>query len=474
MRPFRSRAPQPGGPQAPRARRVRTASAAAGCAALALAVTAPLSAPAAAAESHRYSVDRAVLGANDGWAAAEGGTTGGSAADRRHVFTVDSWAELRAAVAHGDADTPRIIRIKGTIDAHTDAAGNALACDDYATDGYTLPGYLAAYDPDVWGSADPSGPMEDARVASARRQAAQIRLDVGSNTTLVGVGRDARLLGANVQIRGVENVIVRNLTFEDTFDCFPQWDPTDGADGAWNSEYDNLVVYGSRHVWVDHNTLTDGRGADDDTRHFGQPYQRHDGLLDIVRGADLVTVSWNVFTDHDKTLLIGNSDGAGATDRGKLRVTLHHNKFRDIGERAPRVRFGQVDTYNNHYVARDADAYAYTFGIGFESQLYAEKNYFSLPRSVPAGTVLKKWSEAPLTAGDNLVNGRKVDLIAAHNALNPDTPLRSGAGWTPELRDRVDATWAVPGLVFLWAGAGKLAWHEPRGTGARGAEGQRP
>ncbi|MEU9579919.1 pectate lyase family protein [Streptomyces chilikensis] len=436
-----------------------TKAAVVGCTALTLAVT---SAGAAGAAPGKAGPARQVLPQNDGWAAADGGTTGGAAADAAHVYTVDTWAELKAAVGDGDG-TPRVIRVKGTLDANSDAEGKPLSCADHATDGYTLEGYLAAYDPATWGTAEPSGAMEDARVASAARQASRIRLNIGSNTTLVGVGDDARLLGANVQIRGVDNVIVRNLTFEDTFDCFPQWDPTDGDEGAWNSEYDSLVVYGATHVWADHNTFTDGRRPDAaQPRYFGQLFQQHDGQLDVVRGADLVTASWNVFADHGKTILIGNSDGAGATDSGRLRVTLHHNLFRDTGERTPRVRFGRVDVYNNHHLVKDAEAFGYAYGVGRESAIFAEKNHFTLPASVSAGDVLHKWSEAPITAEDNFVNGAEADLIAAHNAENPHALLRPDAGWSPELRARVDETGDVPGLVRRWAGAGQLDEREPR------------
>lgn len=257
-------------------------------------------------------------------------------------------------------------------------------------------------------------------------------------------------------MKNVSNVIVRNISFKDTYDCFPQWDPTDGDEGAWNSEYDNLVVYGSRHVWVDHNTFSDGDRPDAGQPHyFGQIYQQHDGLFDIVRGADLVTVSYNVLKDHDKTMLIGNSDGAGASDRGKLRVTLHHNLFKDVKERAPRVRFGQVDSYNNHFVATRGSAYGYTYGIGAESKLVAEHNAFTVPAGLDRATLLKKWSESSLTAENNYVNGRKTDLIAVHNAGVPTEQLTEGAGWTPELRTRVDHPLVVPVLVALKAGAGK-------------------
>ncbi|MGP4113812.1 pectate lyase family protein [Streptomyces sp. 4N509B] len=442
--------------------RHRRSLALAGCAALTLAavplVEAATAAPAPGHGGGHRDPARATLPAGDGWGAAEGHVTGGSAADAEHVYTVDTRAELVAALAAGDADTPRIIKVRGTIDANTDDEGNPLTCEDYATDGYTLQGYLDAYDPETWGVVEPSGPMEEARLASAANQAERVRLSVGSNTTLVGLGDDATLLGATVDVRDAENVIIRNLTFEDAYDCFPQWDPTDGEFGEWNSEYDNLVVYGSRRVWVDHNTLTDGRRPDaEQPRYFGRLYQQHDGLFDIVRGADLVTVSWNVMRDHSKTILLGNSDGAGATDRGRLRVTFHHNLFENLGERVPRVRFGQVDVYNNHFRQAAGSDFGYTWGIGFEAQLVAEHNAFSLPAEIDPAEVIHRWSpNTAMTESGNIVNGRRVDLLGAYNEANPEALLGDDAGWVPELRTRVDSPWAVPGRVQANAGAGEL------------------
>ncbi|MGW2032516.1 carbohydrate ABC transporter permease [Streptomyces sp. NPDC001811] len=67
-----------------------------------------------------------------------------------------------------------------------------------------------------------------------------------------------------------------------------------------------------------------------------------------------------------------------------------------------------------------------------------------------------EWKEAPVTAADNHVNGAPTDLVAVHNAQVPGEILRSGAGWTPVLRTRVDRPRAVPGLVDHRAGAGHL------------------
>lgn len=420
-----------------------------GCTALVLAVTGTT------AQAQPRDPGRQTLAADDGWGSEGSGTTGGAAADAQQVHTVTSWAEFKAALA-ADGTAPKIIKVKGVIDPV------AEGCASFAAPGYDFAAYLEKYSPENWGldkdlSGEPADSPEGLRVASAASQDKAIKANVPANTTIVGIGKNAGIRGGSLQIKGVDNVIVRNLTIEAPLDCFPQWDPTDGATGAWNSEYDAVVVYGSTHVWVDHNTLTDGRYPDSTLpKYFGEVYQQHDGLLDIVRGADHVTASWNSFKDHDKTLMIGNSDSAGSTDAGKLKVTLHHNRFEGIVERAPRVRFGQVDAYNNHFVVTEKQNYVYSFGIGASSQLYAEKNAFSLPAGVSPAKTLKKWSEAPLTARDNYVNGRLVDLIAVHNAEIPAETLQSGAGWTPTLRTKVDAPRAVPGIVGRGAGAGKV------------------
>src|SRR5206468_5898728 len=69
---------------------------------------------------------------------------------------------------------------------------------------------------------------------------------------------------------------------------------------------------------------------------------------------DLVTVSWCRFAGDErgpqkKVSLIGasSSGNAAALDRGHLNVTLHHNLFENIGDRAPRARFGNIHVFNN-------------------------------------------------------------------------------------------------------------------------------
>lgn len=415
----------------------------------ALAATLLVTAPAGA---DGVPLGRQVLPANDGWAAEGTGTTGGSAAPRENVHVVGTRAELVTALA---APSPKIIYVRGRIDGNTDDAGNALSCADYADPAYSLEAYLAAYDPAVWGRATrPSGPLETARVASVANQGRQIRLKVSANTTIVGQGR-AVLSGLNLQVDRVDNVIIRNLTFVDAADCFPLWDPTDGTAGNWNSAYDNVSVTGSTHVWMDHNTFTDGSNQDStQPRYFDRPYQVHDGELDITNASNFVTVSWNRFADHDKTMLIGSTNNP-ANDRGKLNVTVHHNHFTGTLQRLPRVRFGQVHVYNNFYDIPSEISYA--LGVGVESAIVAESNVFTLAHDVTPDQLLFDWGGTMITARDNLLRtGRHttpVDLVAAYNAAN-DPDLGVDAGWTPTLHTRITPARQVPALVSRQAGAG--------------------
>ncbi|MBP2327448.1 pectate lyase [Kibdelosporangium banguiense] len=392
---------------------------------------------------------RQILGPRDGWAAATTGTTGGSTATRENVHFVGTRSELVAALA---GTTPKIIYIRGTIEGNADDNNRPLGCADYADPGYSLPAYLTQYDPATWGTAEPSGPLEEARVRSQKNQAARVVVPVRSNTTIIGLGDDATLLGLTLRASGADNIIIRNLRFEDAYDCFPQWDPTDGPTGNWNSEYDNLVLTGSTHVWVDRSEFSDGGNTSQPT-YFGRKYEVHDGLLDVVNGADLITLSYNHFHDHDKSLLIGSTDRP-TYDVGKLRVTLHHNMFDNLGSRAPRVRYGQVHIYNNLYVVPEAASYEYSWGVGFESKIYAENNVFQTGRGVQPSTFAKWWNGTVLHATGTLVNNRPVDVVAAHNAaFDPD--LGTDVGWTPTLVTCLDPSGTVARHVRAKAGVGR-------------------
>ena len=409
--------------------------------------------------AHARDLGREILAPDDGWAAAGIGTTGGAAATADKVYTVRTRNELVAALAFPDA-TPKIVYVDGTIDANVDYANNPLSCDDYArpdpTTGtpYTRDAFLAAYDPAVWGRVNPLGPLERARAASAAAQQARVRIRVPANTTIVGLGKKAKLRGAWLDIRPATtsgnvamNVIVRNLSLFDTHDCFPQWAPNDGAAGNWNSLYDAISVRNATHVWIDHNRFEDRDTIDSGLpTYYGRLYQVHDGSVDVTNESDYVTVSWNRFYRHDKVMLIGSSDSATA-DRGKLRVTLHHNLFDGTGQRVPRVRYGQVHVYNNYYKADDAASYTYTWGVGVESAIVAQNNLFKGDAAITPDFLIDRFNGVAIRAEGTYYGGtaasHAIDPVAAWNAVN-DPDLGVDVGWVPTLHGPIDATRDVP------------------------------
>ncbi|EWM63346.1 pectate lyase [Micromonospora sp. M42] len=433
-------------------------------AALVLTTAAP--APAAPGEPSRAAelIGRQALAANDGWAAAGTGTTGGSAATPERVRVVRTRAELVAALGGDNATnatdaTSKIVYVAGTVDGFEGPDGTPLDCADLADPEYSLPAYLAAYDPATWGRTNPSGPLEAARVRSVAAQTRQTQINVGSNTTIIGL-RGARLTGLTLMIDRVDNVIVRNIEFVDARDCFPAWSPTDGDTGNWNSQYDQISVRRSEHVWIDHNTFTDGDNPDSTQPvYFGRPWQVHDGSLDVTHTASLVTVSWNRFTGRDKVMLIGSSNTVGP-DVGRLNVTVRHNLFDGTLQRLPRVRFGQVDVHENHY-RLGGPGFEYALGVGVQSALYAENNFFTLTGDAGPADLLYDWGGTALTErgswvrqGDRLP--RPVSLLAAYNAVH-DPDLGGDAGWTPTLRAaRPMPAPLVPLVVDAFAGTGRL------------------
>jgi pectate lyase len=144
-----------------------------------------------------------------------------------------------------------------------------------------------------------------------------------------------------------------------------------------------------------------------------------------------VTVERNQFTNHDKTMLIGSSD----TDSvGKLRVSIHHNVWKGIVQRAPLTRIGQVHIYNNYFDTTTVNGYAplYSINSRAKAQVVAEDNYWKVPTGGKISKLLSGDGTGSIAGGGNLVNGTSTDLVAAYNDAN-SKKLKTTVNWTPAL-----------------------------------------
>jgi pectate lyase/pectin methylesterase-like acyl-CoA thioesterase len=404
---------------------------------------------------------REALATGDGWGSEGAGTTGGAGASAAHVHVVRDRAQLAAALRSppGDGNPPRIVKVVGRIDLSVDDQGRPMGYEDYRDPDFDQAAFERAYDPASWGKRNPEGALEAARQRSARRQAERVQLRVPSNTTVVGVGTGAHLINGGLLLDNIDNVILRNLRISDAYDHFPAWDPNDNASGEWNSEYDTVSLRNATHVWVDHCSFDDGERPDAaEPVRLGRRVQHHDGLLDITRASNFVTVSWNHFSHHDKTSLVGGGDKATADD-GKLKVTFHHNLWEDTKERSPRVRYGQVHVYNNLHLVRGSE-FGYSLGVGIQSRLFSEHNVWDTPADVASHRLVRVYKGQTFFDRGSLHNGAPVDLNALLRATYPEAGIGTDVGWQPSLYSPVDPAHEVAARVRAHAGAGRL-WMGP-------------
>jgi pectate lyase len=352
-----------------------------------------------------------------GWAGQNGGTSGGGAAPATAIYMVNTPSQMLAALS-AQGNNAKIIKLYGTIDmASSDNGGPFTSHDD---------------------------------------QNLRSKIKLGSNTTLIGMSSDTKLVNASISITGVTNVIVRNLNIVNPCDVGPVWDPNDGSSGNWNSEFDAVTVSGSKNVWIDHNVFTDAPMTDNLLPvENGKIKQCHDGSLDVKNGSDYVTVSNNRFELHQKNNLIGSSDST-TSDNGHLTVTFNNNHFLNVGERSPRVRFGKVHIYNNYFEGSRSHAiypHKYSIGVAYLAKIISQNNAFDIAGATSCSNILTNPGSSSMTGAvtdaGSLLNGAPLNVSSACS-------FSSSVGWTVPYTVSPLPAADVRQSVLNNAGTGKL------------------
>ncbi|MEC5384683.1 hypothetical protein VVD49_03055 [Uliginosibacterium sp. H3] len=393
--------------------------------------------------------------------------TGGAAAATNRVYTVFNGQQLVAALKEA-GNEPKIVRVIGHIDLRWSA--NNTVFQEYTS-----------YEDQKYGGS----------------------ISIPSNTTLVGVndaqGRAARITGTTVLIgqewattgailtaacgttkasvdaesdyktwvgcgkdpedypTWTRNIIIRNLQIDAPWDVNPE-------DSA-NAYADAMTVSRAQNIFIDHLSMSDGDTPDS----LDTSITRHDGLLDVVRGADYVTITNSYFNKHHKTTLIGNGDSGRAwSDEGRLHVTLSNNFWDRMGSRLPLNRFGQVHMFNNYiYGLTDGSAPAdFKFDGGpdprYRSNMILENMYFEITQ-----LATDSWCGKAILDGKQFIGFRSAGHLMLSNKggntvaqgwdgqCSRATP--SGADvWYPPYAYTTKATVNVPAFVKANAGAGKI------------------
>ncbi|MEY2776377.1 MAG: hypothetical protein RLY30_475 [Pseudomonadota bacterium] len=394
--------------------------------------------------------ERDILPRFGGWASLAG-VVGGSMASPDRVFDIHTRRDLVQALAL-EGLSPRILRVHREIRMDSSETGSILTEEDFRDADFQWSAFEAAYSPKTWGMKRPQGPLEEARRRSGRHQARHVIARIPSNTTVIGMTQEAGITGGGLSIDDGENIVVRGLRFRQARDYFPQWDPSDGRAGDWNAQYDSLALRRATRVWVDGNHFSSHISEETPRTLFDRPIEHFDALLDITHRSDLITVSWNRFEEHRKVTLVGGSDRADDADA--LRVTFHHNHYRDVGSRAPRVRFGKVHLYNNLYtMSAGAERwFDYSIGLGKESQVLMQSNAWEIPKDIPLNRLLKNWGGRVLKEVDSSVNGRSVQLKAAIE-LDQQVSFDSEATFFPPYRFRLEPSASLRDVITRGAGS---------------------
>ncbi|MFD9435452.1 pectinesterase family protein [Streptomyces sp. NPDC060002] len=174
---------------------------------------------------------------------------------------------------------------------------------------------------------------------------------VTSNKTIIGVGDTGEIVHGELHLDpGTHNVIIRNLTIRDSY-----------VEGDWDgktTDFDAIQMDTADHVWIDHNRFT----------HMG------DGLLDIRRNSQYVTVSANRFDTHNKAF------GIGWTTDVLTQITIDHNWFTGTKQRNPSAdNCAYAHLYNNYLSAQVADGDpVWTYGNWSRghTKMVIENSYF--------------------------------------------------------------------------------------------------
>ena len=166
-------------------------------------------------------------------------------------------------------------------------------------------------------------------------------ISIGSNKTIVGGGNGITLDKVGFDIKGQQNIILRNLRITN---CNP----------------DALAFRNTHHVWVDHCDLS----------------SCDDGLLDYTLGSSYLCVSWTKFSYHDK-VSICNSGTQHFEDNGRQRATYHHCWFDHTTQRNPRFGYGLGHVFNNLYTNNRL----YCVGYHTRATVVVENSLFKNTRS---------------------------------------------------------------------------------------------
>ncbi|MEO7033171.1 MAG: polysaccharide lyase family 1 protein [Polyangiaceae bacterium] len=179
-------------------------------------------------------------------------------------------------------------------------------------------------------------------------------VEIKNKSDITIEGKDGSSANFGIHVAGdSHNIIIRNMTIG----------LNPGGDASDLISIEGMSSGFPSKLWIDHNELFTSMAV-----CAGAGDTAFDGMIDVKKGADLITVSYNYMHDHHKMSLNGYTD----TDDAVRHITFHHNLFENIGSRAPLQRHGYSHMLNNYFSKISAS------GVNIRMGGYSlvEANYF--------------------------------------------------------------------------------------------------
>ncbi len=256
------------------------------------------------------------------------GTTGGGA---RAPVVVSTWEELELAV---NTDAPTVVLLQeGNYDFRLTGAGvvDQEVCPTECPDDPSMERYQV-----LLGTDTCPNPL----ITVQRNDRI---LSLGSNKTIVGLGRGASVRGVTFDFQGSENLIVRNVAL---YDINPHILEAGDA----------FSLQEPQRVWIDHGTVK----------------WVSDGFTDMREGTSNVTLSYMHYDGEDDAVCGGRH--AWTSSITDTTVTIHHSRYDHARTRAPLVvgASSRAHLFNNVF----SNTSGWTVGASCLAQMLLEGNTF--------------------------------------------------------------------------------------------------
>ncbi|MEN8908326.1 MAG: right-handed parallel beta-helix repeat-containing protein [Clostridiales bacterium] len=257
------------------------------------------------------------------------------------------------------------------------------------------------------------------------------------NVSFIGEGTKGELDGIGLNIVKSENIIVQNMKIHYT-----------------KAPVDCIGLENSKQVWIDHcelyNEIGDVNGdgkVDSKGDTSGGDVDYYDGLLDVKKDSQNVTISWTYMHDSFKTSLVGSSD----SDTSDRKITFHHNVYENLRSRTPSYRGGTGHIFNNYYVNVEYSGINSRMG----AKLRIEGNVF---QNVGDGETDDKhgYDRGPIGTYYSDEKGFWDVSDNIFDNCKGSQPTSSTCSFKPSYSYSVDKASSVKDTVLKYAGVGKL------------------